>query len=29
VSTMVWLFGIALVMIGLTVILGAFVPSRG
>jgi uncharacterized membrane protein HdeD (DUF308 family) len=29
VSTMVWLFGITLVVIGLTTLFGAFVPDRG
>jgi uncharacterized membrane protein HdeD (DUF308 family) len=29
VSTMVWLFGIGLVVIGLTALFGAFVPGRG
>jgi uncharacterized membrane protein HdeD (DUF308 family) len=29
VSTLVWLFGITLVVIGLTTLFGAFVPSRG
>jgi uncharacterized membrane protein HdeD (DUF308 family) len=29
VATLVWLFGIALVVIGLTSVIGAFTPSRG